>query len=456
MHLLTTKSGFNLLMDCGFDYEKKGEFENRNEHFPFDPKSINAVILTHAHIDHAGNLPNLVKQGFRGPIYTSLASKQLSRILLADSLHIQLSDAAKMNKAKSPKKRHSNFKTGVHKPLYNFKDLENTMDQMQSVPFSENIKLNSEITFRFFPSGHILGAASVKVEVTEENKTTAIGFTGDLGNYNSKLVVDPEVMTGLDYMICESTYGGRLHSKELSAEESLLEHITNTCVKLNGKLIIPAFSVGRTQAILFTLHQLFKKKLLPDIKIFTDSPLAIKSTRLYHEHIEELNDETREFYKKHGNIFEFPNLYVIEDSFSSDLVNHYNEPCIIVSAAGMAEGGRIQEHIRNNIQNPAATILIAGYCAEGTLGCKLLKGQKHIEINRKIKEVYAKVSKTDKFSAHPDHEGILRYVNGVEKAGNLKEIFWVHGDESSQMALKESITNTKSTIPGKGQMISLT
>jgi metallo-beta-lactamase family protein len=305
-----------------------------------------------------------------------------------------------------------------------------------------------------FEAGHILGAASVKATVNEDGVIKVIGFTGDLGNYNSKLVKDPVPMPGLDYLVSESTYGARLHSHSGDASSVLLEYVNNTCVKYKGKLVIPAFSVGRTQSILFAFNELYVKGLLPNVKVFTDSPLAIKTTKMYAAHISGLNDEAKEFYNTHGNLFSFPELYTIENNNDSKMISMMPEPVVIISAAGMVEGGRIQEHVRNNIGDAYSTILIAGYCAEGTLGAELLKGRPTVMISKRVKQVYAKVARTDVFSAHPDREGLLKYF-ADSQADKLKKLFLVHGDLESMEGLKAYIKSNNVELPIQGQTFEL-
>ena len=442
MHMLTLDDGYTVLVDCGLDYENRDDFEVNNRNFPFLPEDIDLVILTHAHIDHSGNLPNLIRQGYSGQILCSEATIELTRNLLIDSLNVQMIESDKKSRTrKSGKKKMKHVRLSAkHQSatLYNRSHIDKATDAMISLAYYKPFEVNEHLTVELFEAGHILGAASVKISVKEGGKIKTIGFTGDLGNYNSKLVKDPVPMTGLDYLVTESTYGGRLHSENTNAEAILLEYITNTCVKYRGKLVIPAFSVGRTQAVIFSFNQLYVKGLLPDVKIFTDSPLAIRTTRLYAQHIENLNDEARDFYSKHGNLFSFPGLYSMEDPGDSQMISLLPEPAVIISAAGMVEGGRIQEHVRHNISDPYSTILIAGFCAEGTLGHELLQGKPTVKINKRDRQVYAKVSRTDAFSAHPDQNGLIRYFEAVNYK-KLKKIFLVHGDYTSMQALKEKV-----------------
>jgi metallo-beta-lactamase family protein len=321
--------------------------------------------------------------------------------------------------------------------------------------YGNTYRHNDELSVTFYVAGHILGAASALLRIQTPEGEKTIGFTGDLGNYNSKLVPDPLPMQAPQYIVTESTYGGRNHIQAPGrAEEELLKHIEETCAQKGGKLVIPAFSVGRTQAIIFTLNQLYRSGKLPAFRIFTDSPLAIRSTAVYQHNVDFLNEEAAAFQKQYGSLFDFPLLTVIEDERESEILSVLPEPCIIISAAGMVEGGRIQMHVRNNIGDARNTILIAGFCAEGTLGHRLLLGQDFIEINRKPRPVRADIRRTDAFSAHPDHEGLLRYLNG--SAGeNTKQIFLVHGDPLQMEKLAADIRFAPVSIPRKGQSFDL-
>jgi metallo-beta-lactamase family protein len=445
MHLLRLDNGFQVLIDCGLDYENRKEFDANNRNFPFLPEEIDLLILTHAHIDHSGNIPNLVRQGFTGSIICTHPTIELSKNLLNDSLNVQLIEGRK-SKGKKNHKKHFNKNEEV-KTLYQKRHIEQSVTSMIGLDFNQPYHVNDSLKIELFEAGHILGAASVKITVVENNKIKHIGFTGDLGNYNSKLMKDPTPMTGLDYLVTESTYGGRMHTPDNNAEVVLLNYIKNTCEKFGGKLVIPAFSVGRTQAILFTIKQLYMKGVLPkNVKIYTDSPLAIKTTRMYEQYKKFLNDEAQCFINQYGDLFGFENLFVVENSKDSEMISLLPEPAVIVSAAGMVEGGRIQDHIKNHISDEFSTILIAGFCAEGTFGHELLMGKSTVRINYKEKDVFAKIARTDVFSAHPDQKGLMRYLEEVDFK-SIKQIFLVHGDESSLTKFKESIPHPHVTVP---------
>ena len=457
MHLLDLPGGTRVLIDCGLDYEKRKEFDERNAVFPFDPKSIDLLVLTHAHIDHSGNVPNLVRQGFNGKIVGTEPTLELSDFLLHDSLNIQRMEAAAKQKAewRQSGRKMKKGKQPQVQTLYSKKHITEMLDMSFTLGYGEEYSFNDELTLSLHEAGHILGAASVRFEIKNDNKTTVVGFTGDLGNANSKLVPNPKAMKGLNYLISESTYGGRKHNSDSKdAEQAMLDEIIETCVNRKGKLVIPAFSVGRTQAIIFSIHQLYRDGRLPEIPIFTDSPLAIRSTKVYQHNVEFLNEEAKEFQAKNGSLFDFPLLQVIEDEKESEILSVINEPCVIISAAGMVEGGRIQMHVRNNVGYPENTILIAGFCAEGTLGHRLLQGQDFVEINRKPRPVHAKIKRTDVFSAHPDHPQMLEYFE-QSNDGALKNVFLVHGDASQMEILANDVKHTEVIIPEKGQTFEL-
>lgn len=453
-HLLDLPDGTRVLVDCGLDYERRNEFEERNARFPFDAASIDLLILTHAHIDHSGNIPNLIKQGFEGAIVCTRPTMELSDYLLRDSLNIQRMEAAARQKRKQAGKKKNKKHRAINpdaEVLYSRAHIETMLENTHVVEYGTVYEYNENLSIEFFIAGHILGAASVKLNVTHNGATQTIGFTGDLGNYNSRLVPDPEPMSGLNYLVSESTYGGRNHiTNTNSAGDELLRHVTETCVEKGGKLVIPAFSVGRTQAIIFTIHQLYREGRFPNVKVFTDSPLAIKSTRVYQHNLDYLNEEAKAFQGKYGTLFDFPLLHVIEEERESEILSALPEPCVIISAAGMVEGGRIQMHVRNHIGHRENTILIAGFCAEGTLGHRLLQGQDFVEINHKQRPVHADIFRTDAFSAHPDHRGLLKYLRESSN-GITKKIFLVHGDFDQMEKLAADIDFASVEIPEKGR-----
>lgn len=440
MHLLELDSGYKILVDCGIDYEDKDN-KTINSHFQFNPKDIDVLLLTHAHIDHSGNIPNLVKQGFKGEIICTEPTAFLLDKLWIDSVNIQ----------------NNNFNRRKTARLYGFKEVKEANEQLLTVNFNQKFTLNSEVSCTFHEAGHIIGAASIRLEVTEGNSIKTIGFTGDLGNPGSKLIVDPEPMQGLNYLITETTYGNRQHKEKRSPEDVLIEYVTKTCVDQEGRLIIPAFSVGRTQAILFTLKKLFNTGILPPIRVFADSPLALASSNIHNRFSDYLNDEAKNNMLVDGSLFDFKSLYLVEDKSDVEDMELYRDSCIIVSSAGMLEGGRIQHHISDHIQNPSCTILIAGFCSPGTLGAQLLEGRRMIRVKGNDKYVYAKIDQTDVFSAHPDTDGLQDYFEATH-TDQLTKLFFVHGEEESMYELKSLLSDDlqkKVVIPSKGESFQL-
>lgn len=446
MHLLQTEN-YNILIDCGLDYEK-GTYQEENQHFPFNPATIDVVILTHAHIDHSGNLPTLVRMGFEGQVLCTPPTANLTELLLLDSVNIFL--------AKQNKKLHRRKGQGGPQPLYLQKHVMETVDRFVTIRFNKPFKINGNIELTFIPVGHLLGAAAAVLSITENGVTKKIGFTGDIGRKNYPVLVDPEPLPEVDYLVCESTYGGRLHTKDVSLEETLIETIKETCVKNPGRLIIPAFSIGRTQSLVFTLNQIFSKGLLPPVQIFVDSPLANYATNVYRKYHDLVSDEAKAFYKIKGDEFEFENLSYVHDRKESLAVSSYLEPCIIISSAGMLEGGRIQDHLYYNIQNYYCTILFIGYCAKGTLGDRLLRGDPIVRLRNRDLMVYAAIKKTDLLSGHGDHEDLVATVK-QQNPDRLKNVILVHGENKSMTALATALIEEgyEVKIPAKGEVIVL-
>ena len=441
MYLLSLDSGYNILVDCGMDYEMKRNPVAKGQLFPFEPVSIDLVLLTHAHIDHSGNLPALVHHGFKGKILCTPATAELTEYLLYDSANIQQNEYRK-SMAQVKKTRRDT----IPKPLFSEKNVKQTVEQIVTLHLDHPYKMNEQITVTFLEAGHLLGATSIEICVRENGVEKKIGFSGDLGRKNSKLVKNGEIFKDVDYLVTEATYGGRKHTITLDAESEILHYVQKTCIDFRGKLVIPAFSVGRTQSIVFTLNQLKKKGLIPPhLKVFVDSPLAIKSTPVYERHNYLLNEEAIDFMKNHGSLFQFEGIEYLEGMDEHDELMNYFEPAVIISAAGMVEGGRIQEHVSNNIENPYSTILIAGFCAEGTLGHRLLLGQPAIRIKNKDKNVYAKIARTDIFSSHPDHDEILDYItktntnSKISNSSGLKKVFLIHGEIAQLNAMKSAL-----------------
>jgi len=430
MHLLETGQ-YKILIDCGLDYEKDRSIQS-NEDFPFNPAGIDLVILTHAHIDHSGNLPTLVRLGYSGQILSTPPTADLTELLLLDSVNLFMRRADKGRKHRKGK-----FNTGVH-PLYLQKHVMDTKERFVTIGFNRPFRVNENIELTFVPIGHLLGAAAAVLKIRENGIEKSIAFTGDVGRKNYPVLNDPEQLPPVDYLVLESTYGGRYHTKDKTVEQTLVETIDKVCIKEQGRLIIPAFSIGRTQSLVYSLNKIFSSGLLPPVKVFVDSPLASRSTQVFRKYHALVNQEAQDFYQKSGDEFEFDNLTYVETVKDSRQVSNYFEPCIIISSAGMLEGGRIQDHLFYNIQNYYCTILFIGYCAKGTLGHRLLRGDPIVHIKDRELAVYATIKQTDVFSAHGDHDDLLNTVEQLDKP-KLKNIFLVHGEAESMQLLSGAL-----------------
>jgi metallo-beta-lactamase family protein len=432
MHLLEVNR-YKILIDCGLDYEKDRSLQS-NENFPFNPSDIDVVILTHAHIDHSGNLPTLVRMGFNGQILCTPPTAELAELLLFDSVNLFLRKQQK-GRRHGRGKHHAN-----QQPLYLQKHVMDTVDRFVTIGFHRPFKLSGDAELTFVPVGHLLGAAAAVLKVNDNSIEKTIAFTGDIGRKNYPVLNDPETLPPVDYLVSESTYGGRNHSKGKTIEQVLVETIEQACIKERGRMIIPAFSIGRTQSLVYSLNKIFSSGMLPPVKIFVDSPLANHSTNVFRKYHNLLNDEAQDFYQKKGDEFEFDNLTYTENLQDSRDISNYFEPCIIISSAGMLEGGRIQDHLFYNIQNYYCTILFIGYCAKGTLGHRLLRGDPIVRIKDRELSVYATIKQTDTLSAHGDHDDLVNTVK-QQSPEKLKQVFLVHGEESSMQALADALNS---------------
>jgi len=443
MHLLQIGQ-YKILIDCGLDYEKDRSIQS-NEDFPFNPREIDVVVLTHAHIDHSGNIPTLVRLGFNGQILCTPPTADLTELLLLDSVNIFMSKAHKGRKHGRGK-----FNTNAQ-PLYLQKHVMDAMERFVTIGFNKPFLITGDVELTFIPVGHLLGAAAAVFNVKENGEEKSIAFTGDIGRKNYPVLDDPQQLPQVDYLVTESTYGGRNHTKGKSVEETLVEIIEQCCVKEQGRLIIPAFSIGRTQSLVFSLNKIFSSGLLPPVKVFVDSPMASRATTIFRKYHDLVNKEAQDFYNKQGDEFEFENLEYIENLKDSRQVSNYFEPCIIISSAGMLEGGRIQDHLFYNIQNYYCTILFIGYCAKGTLGHRLLRGDSIVHIKDRDLAVYATIKQTDVLSAHGDHDDLMNTVRQQDKT-KLKNVYLVHGEATNMQALADALEQDgyPVVIPEKG------
>lgn len=443
MHLLEVGQ-YKILIDCGLDYEKDRSIQS-NEDFPFDPAGIDVVVLTHAHIDHSGNIPTLVRLGYEGQILCTPPTADLTELLLLDSVSIFMNKAQKGRKHGKGK-----FNTNAQ-PLYLQKHVMDAMDRFVTIGFNKPFSITGDIELTFVPVGHLLGAGAAVFRINDGGVEKTIAFTGDVGRRNYPVLDDPQPLPAVDFLVTEATYGGRVHTRDKTVEQALVDIIDKCCVKEQGRLIIPAFSIGRTQSLVYSLNKIFSSGLLPPVKVFVDSPMAARATQIFRKHHHLVNAEAQDFYRLQGDEFEFENLTYVETLQDSRQVSNYFEPCIIISSAGMLEGGRIQDHLFYNIQNFYCTILFIGYCAKGTLGYRLLRGDSIVHIKDRDLAVYATIKQTDVLSAHGDHDDLMNNVRSLDKS-RLKNVFLVHGEESSMQALADSLANEgyTVTIPEKG------
>src|SRR4051812_46521056 len=423
-----------LLLECGLFQGKRGESIERNRKFPFDPRQIDAVVLSHAHIDHCGNLPNLCRQGFEGNIYCTFATRDLASIMLEDSAQIQRDDAAFVSKKRA--------KRGLPpvEPLYSAQDAEKTVRQFVGINYDRPFPVIEGVTVTFRDAGHILGAAQVVLDFQEGGRKFRYLFSGDIGRGNDDILRDPQPVENVDYLQIESTYGGREHSLKARANEQVGQLVRETLDR-KGLVIIPSFAVGRTQQIVYTLHQLTLANQLPRIPIFVDSPLSVNATEVFRLHPECFNETIYKFLREKENPFGMENLTYIREVSQSMKLNDLKDPCIIISASGMAEAGRIRHHLRNNIGDPKNLILFVGYCAEHTLGAQILTKQNPVNIFGEPCEVRAQIASIDSFSGHADKNELRRYVEGI--SGNLKKICVIHGEESQALAFAETLRALK-------------
>ncbi len=446
MHLIQTESS-TFLLDCGLYQGKRKDAYEINKNFDqFNPSEIDFVILSHAHIDHAGNLPTLVKKGFDGKIYSTFATRDLCTIMLQDSAHIQEKDVEYVNK----KRKRAGKK--LFEPLYILDDALEALEKFVGINYRQEFKITPEISLTFFDAGHILGSAIVFLKVIENGKLITLGFSGDLGRPHLPILKDPEQIPNVDYWICESTYGGKTHDNPLDSEDQLASVLKKANTR-KSKIIIPAFSVGRTQEIVYALHNIFENNKAERMPVYVDSPLAVNATTVFRLHPECFDSETMAFIRKHEDPLGFNKLTYIKDVEDSKQLNFIDGPCVIISSSGMAENGRVLHHLANNIGNANNIILMVGYAAEHTLGRKLIDGEKDVQIFGDPYHVKAEVIVLNSFSAHADAGELLEYSSRFDKQ-KMKKIFLVHGETEQQQAYKLKLEETgfkNVFIPSRGQ-----
>lgn len=459
-HLITTDRGVRILLDCGM-YQGKGmETDAANRDLGFDPRQIDFVILSHAHIDHSGLIPYIYKEGFRGEVICTPATRDLCAIMLQDTAFIQAQDVRwynkKMDRLHQPKVQ----------PLYDNNHVERALQHFITVPYNRRFRLTDDVFLTFTNSGHMLGSAICSLDIWEgehprgeqaKGEWKRIAYTGDIGRLHSHILCSPQFFPQCDYLICESTYGNRLHEDTLVSEEELLGVVESTCVYKKGKLIIPSFSVGRTQEIVYVLNQLYNDGRLPKIPVYVDSPLSVNATHIFRMYLSELNADVQDVLRFDDAPFGFNTLRYITDINQSKALNNNPDPCIIISASGMLEAGRVKHHVANHISDPRCTILLVGYCTPTSLGARIqdpsLKWISIFGYDRKIK---AQVSKIEGFSGHGDYREMIDYLTRSLNTEAVRRTFIVHGEQTAQEAYKDHLYEAGFRgieIPKKGEEV---
>ena len=429
-HLIITQHGKRLILDCGM-YQGKGlETDSLNRQLGFNPSEIDHIILSHAHIDHSGLIPYVYKLGFRGSVVCTSATRDLCSIMLADSGQIQEHDTYTFNK-----KRASRGLEPVE-PLYTKKDAINSMELFIGVPYDRKFQIDQNLKVKFTHTGHMLGGGVVNLEVKEKDRTIRLAYTGDIGRPVNRILAPPAPFPQADLLITEATYGDRLHQDSINAEKELLDVIYHTCVEKRGKLIIPSFSVGRTQDIVYALNNFYNEGKLPKTDIYVDSPLAVNATDIFRLHPECFNDDILEIMERDPDPFGFNQFFYIRSVEDSKKLNQIKKPVIIISASGMMEAGRVKHHMANSISNPDNTILSVGYCSPTTLGARILRGDREVSIHGSIYPVRADIRRIDSYSGHGDYKEMADFLS-CQDPEQIRQSFLVHGEYESAKKYKE-------------------
>jgi metallo-beta-lactamase family protein len=424
--LLTTDSGKRILFDCGMFQGKGLETDAMNRNLGFDPSLVDHIILTHAHIDHSGLIPYVYKLGFRGSVLCSNATRDLCSIMLADTAFIQEHDTRTFNRRRAAK--------GLPQvtPIFTSEDAKECMRLFIGIPNNMKFRIEDNLKVKFTNTGHMLGSGVANLSVSTNGITRNLAYTGDIGRPLNRILAPPQSFPQADILITESTYGDRLHNDTEGADNELLETVIYTCAEKRGKLIIPAFSVGRTQEIVYSLNNFFNQGKLPRVEIFVDSPLAVNATSIFRMHPECFNRNILAIMEEDPDPFGFNSLTYITRHEDSKKLNDYKKPCIIISASGMMEAGRVKHHLANNISNPQNTVLVVGYCAPSTLGARIAGGAKEVSIHGTVCRVNADIRKIDSFSGHGDYREMISFLN-CQKKDDLSEVFLVHGEYETQV-----------------------
>ena len=459
-HLITTDSGHTILLDCGM-YQGKGmETDAANRDLGFDPAQLDCVVLSHAHIDHSGLIPYIVKMGFKGDVYCTPATRDLCALMLTDTAFIQEQDVRTYNKKIDKQNPHKEKgKKYKIEPLYNQQDVNKAMRHFVTYSYDRRFRLFDDVLLTFTNSGHMLGGAICSLEVYEESRWKRLTYTGDIGRKHSHILPPPQLFPQCDYLICESTYGDRLHDEQMVTEEQLLGIVDDTCVYRKGQLLIPSFSVGRTQEIVYVLNQLYNDGRLPHIPVYVDSPMSTNATQIFRMYPDELSDEVRDTLQFDSDPFGFNTLRYITDIRESKALNHKDEPCIIISASGMLEAGRIKHHVANHISDPRCTILIVGYCEPTTLGARIQQpGLQWISIFGQDRRIKAQITKIEGFSGHGDYKEMIDYLTRSLQVDGVQRVFVVHGEQTVAETYSDHLREAgfrQVSVPEKGEVVEL-
>lgn len=434
MHMVT-KDNFNLLLECGMQQGKRKESFEKNRNFGFNPADVHSMIVTHAHIDHSGNIPTLMNQGYKGDVFCTYATKDLLELMLPDSAYVQMKDLEYVNR-----KREKQGKE-LFEPLYTVEQAEQSLRKFIPKNLGEFFDINNgSIKGYFLNAGHILGSAMVILKIKEGAREIKIGFTGDLGRKQLPMLIDPAAIYDVDYLICESTYGSRDH-KPINTALDKLAGIIQEAYNKGGKIIIPVFAVERAQEILYVLNKLFLADKIPPMPVFVDSPLASNVTEVFKKHSECFDAEMLDLMANNNHPFYLELVQFTASVEESKAINEYKKPCIILSATGMCEAGRILHHLKNNIENPKSTILIVGYQAQNTLGRRLVEGEKQVQIFGDPYSVNAAVTVVNEFSGHAGSKALASFIKRAAEGGRLKKTFLVHGEPDEQEALMQKLAD---------------
>lgn len=451
-HLLEA-NGARILLDCGMFQGEGHRSDTLNRRFGFDPRSIDVLVLSHAHIDHSGLIPRLVAEGFKGTIWCTPATRDLCAIMLEDSARIQEYDFA----FDAKRAREQGRPLEDPEPLYTVGDVKPALALFQCMDYGEARTIAPGVSLTFLDAGHILGSASVHLVITEDGGTTRLAFSGDVGRYVDRLLPDPAPFPQCDVLVLESTYGDRDHPPAEVVHDELLGHMRRICVEGGGKLLIPAFSIGKTQELLYTLNKLSNEGRLPRVPVFVDSPLSISATGIYRDHSTLLQEDVRAELAHDPDLFSFPGVEFIRKPEHSKALNARKEPCIIIAASGMMEAGRIRHHLAHNLADPRSAVLVVGFCAPGSLGDDLLRGEKEVRIHGERIAVNAAILRMEFYSAHAGQGELLRWVGCLDPK-RVKRTCLVHGIEKGFLALRTKLQERgfgEVVIPALGQRISL-